>query len=171
MTKEQEEAIEILKNLYADEYGHVICKKCVCENRESCLNEKGEDCQVQAVEIILNLTQEQQIELKKKDKIITDLKQKVLNENYARNKAEDKYTELLNKFSPIYDIEQQAELKKKDKIINLMAEIIRIEDIEEVDDLEDFCEEVGKDYSECKYMSSKCKACIKQYFERKVGNE
>lgn len=103
MTKEQEEVIENVKEL-----AKILDK--TCKNGKS---KNSED-----IRIILNLTQEQQAELKKKDKIITDLKQKVLNENYARNKAEDKYAELINKFSPIYDIKIQAELEKKDKIIN-----------------------------------------------------
>lgn len=61
-----------------------------------------------------------------------------------------------------------SEKEMQELIDLLLAEIIRIEDIEEVDDLEDFCECVGKNYMECKHMSSKCKECIKQYFERKV---
>lgn len=62
---------------------------------------------------------------------------------------------------------QQEEIKKKDKIIDKMAEYIRVDDIEENDNI-DLCDFLGKSYSDCKHLSIACEDCIKEYFESKV---
>lgn len=56
---------------------------------------------------------------------------------------------------------QQKELEKKDKVIHKMAEYINGLDIEE-----DICCNNVINVDWCEY--SKCKECIKEYFERKV---
>lgn len=65
---------------------------------------------------------------------------------------------------------QQAEIEKKDKIIDEMTKYIRVDDIEENDNI-DLCDFLRKSYSDCKHLSSACEDCIKQYFENKAKGE
>ena len=72
-----------------------------------------------------------------------------------------------NRKNVIEIIQQDKEIEKKDKIINKMAEYIRVDDIEENDDI-DLCDFLSKKYNDCKHLSSACENCIKEYFEKKV---
>ncbi len=96
----------------------------------------------QAIEIVLNLIQEQQIKLKRLDK------------------EAQSYFETIIKQAQTFD----RQLQKKDKMIDL---IIEEYEYNERINLKDFCDdELRKD--KC---IQDCKSCIKQYFERKVKDE
>lgn len=56
------EAIEVLKNMDIGIRGTSECKKCIFSDEEDCFRD-GKDCQMIAIETVLNL-------LEKKDKII-----------------------------------------------------------------------------------------------------
>ena len=56
------EAIEVLKNMDIGISGKAKCKKCIFSDEERCFRD-GKDCQMIAMETVLNL-------LEKKDKII-----------------------------------------------------------------------------------------------------
>lgn len=86
------------------------------------------------------------------DKSICDLKNKVLVENNARNQAENKYEELLSKFSPIYDIKREKEIKKLKRMVDLMAEHFE-----------------GYEISDVICLNTKDEAI--QYFEKKVNKK
>lgn len=118
MTTEQKEAINLVKNF--------------TELKEL----------QQAIEIVLNLIQEQQIKLKRLDK------------------EAQSYFETTIKQAQTFD----RQLQKKDKMIDL---IIEEYEYNERINLKDFCDdELRKD--KC---IQDCKSCIKQYFERKVEDE
>ena len=88
------EAIQILKNMNIEISGTSTCKECIYDDKTHCFRD-GKDCQMQAIETLLNL-------LEKKNKQI---------EQYQNMLATN-------------DMLHVLECEKKDKIIDLMAEEI-----------------------------------------------
>ena len=86
----------------------------------------------------------------------------VLNLIQQLQEEKEKYKELYNK--------ALSDLAIDDKVINEMAKYIRVDDIEEFDDI-DLCDFLGKSYDDCRHLSSACEDCIKQYFKKKAEKE
>ena len=106
--------------------------------------------------------------LKEKDKEIEHQKEKrnnqkqelaILNE---KQKEMNKLINIVSSYKGMFK-KQQKEMKKKDKQIDLMAEYISKIDIEE-----DVCMKNKTNPDWCNEDYTKCKDCIKQYFERKA---
>lgn len=64
-----EEAIQILKNMNIEISGTSTCKECIYNDEIHCFRD-GKNCQMQAIETVLNLIQKQKEEIEKKDKQI-----------------------------------------------------------------------------------------------------
>lgn len=97
---------------------------------------------------------------KEQEKSIEILKE--TQDSYLKDELDLAIEEVLNLIQQL-----QEENKQKDEMINEMAKYIRVDDIEEDDDI-DLCDFLGKSYSDCRNLSSACKECIKQYFKNKA---
>lgn len=134
MTTEQKEAVALLKDFTKMDFNNPMGWTGYYDTELKELQ--------QAIEILLNLIQEQKAELRRLDK------------------EAQQYFETTIKQAQTFD----SQLQKKDKMIDLI--------IEEYEynariNLKDFCDdELRKD--KC---IQDCKSCIKQYFERKVKDE
>lgn len=137
----EKEAIQILKNMNIEISGTSTCKECIYDDETHCFRD-GKDCQMQAIETVLNL-------LEKKDKEI-QFQKEINKTEQNRHKQTEKSL--------------KGQLHKKDKIIDEMATYIATLDIEE-----DICEKTKNEHCD-KMNFGECEDCIKQYFERKVEN-
>ena len=112
----EEEAKSILKNMDIGISGNAECKECIFDDETRCFRD-GKDCQMIAIEIVLNLIQTQQAEieqLKNKNKHQSKEMQKAVDYTFELNK------EIEKKDNKLKDIKNhiKAELKMIDKLYN-----------------------------------------------------
>lgn len=142
MTKEQEEAIESLKqliNIRKNKAGQIKYDNCICSTT--------------AIETVLNM-------LKEKDEEIEKLKKE--NEHW-KNGFERELED--NRENTCELLKQDLIIRKKDRQIDFMAKYIA--DI----DNEDICFEIENKHCTKNMDYDECEDCIKQDFERKVEDE
>ena len=102
----EEEAKQILKNMDIEISGISTCKECIYDDT-NCFRD-GKDCQMQAIETVLNLIAKQKAEIEDKQDEI--------------NVLEAQRDSIENQFE-----QAKAEIEKKDRIIDEMAKGIFIE--------------------------------------------
>ena len=112
------------------------------------------------LETVLNMLKEKDKEIEHQKEKRNNQKQElaILNE---KQKEMNKLINIVSSYKGMFK-KQQKEMKKKDKQIDLMAEYISKIDIEE-----DVCMKNKTNPDWCNEDYTKCKDCIKQYFERK----
>lgn len=107
----EEEAIQILKNMNIEISGTSTYKECIYDDETRCFRD-GKDCQIQAIETVLNLLEKKDIdiieakeanrqlsvELQKKDKIIDEIQKEVRDHIGFENrlKRDNKEPDLFN---------------------------------------------------------------------------
>lgn len=125
--------------------GISTCKECIYDDT-NCFRD-GKDCQMQAIETVLNLIAKQKAEIEDKQDEI--------------NVLEAQRDSIENQFE-----QAKAEIEKKDRIIDEMAEWIE-KHTKYYDEDGCYCE-VEKDICN---KNIECEDCIKEYFTKKVEED
>lgn len=114
----------------------------------------------EVLETVLSMLKEKDIEIEYQKEKRNNQKAElaILNE---KQKEMNKLINIVSSYKGMFK-KQQKEMKKKDNTIDLMAEYISKIDIEE-----DVCMKNKTNPDWCNEDYTKCKDCIKQYFERK----
>lgn len=156
MTKEQEEAIEILNKFMNNEMQRDKLER----SRDGGwkIGDIYKHLELNpALETILSMLQEQQSKIKRLECTLAESHARELNNSIYKSNKSREDLEMLHKG-------WQIELAKKDKIIDLMADFI----FQNIDVEEDICNSA---YIKCKQETGQditCINCIKQYFENKA---
>lgn len=150
MTKEQEEAIELLEDIKNNTW----TTKYIMSSDSA------------KAETVLNMLKEKEAEIEKYKKLLVDNLAKELNNSIkAKEKANTDLEDL--------NIGWQLELEKKDKMIDLLVNKLnqncKVFENSEIKEIVEIYEKI-KSTSNLRGIEVR-KECIKQYFERKVEDE